>query len=249
MRRLVVTGTGTEIGKTIVTAAIAALARDTGQRVAVVKAAQTGIGPGDESDVDTVRRLSGVDDVHELVRYPDPLAPATAARRANQRAVTVGELALRVRALFDRDLVLVEGAGGLLVRYDEAGQTLADLATAIAADVLLVTPAGLGTLNATALTCAELRRRALTCVGVVVGAWPAQPDLAARSNLDDLPSYAAAPLLGVLPQGLGTADATTFLGAARSGLAPALGGQWCGTQRGAAQPRASSGGAPGSVEL
>ena len=196
MRRLVVTGTGTEIGKTIVTAAIAALARDAGQRAAVVKAAQTGIGPDDECDVDVVTRLSGVDDVHELVRYPDPLAPASAARLAGMTTTPVPELAQRVLELTDRDMILVEGAGGLLVRFDDADRTLADLAEAVDGEVLVVAPAGLGTLNSTTLTCGELRRRNLRCAGVVVGAWPADPDLAARTNLEDLPSYAEAPLLG-----------------------------------------------------
>ncbi|HWC36800.1 MAG TPA: dethiobiotin synthase [Mycobacteriales bacterium] len=226
MKRLVVTGTGTEIGKTIVTAALAALARAAGQRVAVVKAAQTGIEPGDESDTDVVTRLSGVDDVHELVRYPAPLAPASAARLVGIPATPVAELARRTAAITGRDLVLIEGAGGLLVRFDADGATMADLAADLGAEVLVVAPAGLGTLNSTALTCRELRRRSLTCAGVVVGSWPAAPDLASRTNLDDLPSYAEAPLLGVLPAGLGTVDRRTFLEAARAGLAPELGGGW-----------------------
>ena len=76
---LVVTGTGTEVGKTIVTAAVAALASAAGRTVAVLKAAQTGLGPGEPGDVHEVGRLSGVTDLHELARYPEPLAPATAA--------------------------------------------------------------------------------------------------------------------------------------------------------------------------
>lgn len=226
MKRLVITGTGTEIGKTIVTAAIAALAHDAGQRVAVIKAAQTGIEPGDESDTEVVTRLSGVTDVHELVRYPAPLAPASAARLANIAPTPVDVLAAQVGELHDRDLVLVEGAGGLLVRFDADGATIADLAAAVDAEVLVVAPAGLGTLNATALTCNELRRRGLGCAGVVIGAWPADPDLASRTNLEDLPAYASAPLLGALAEGLGTASRATFLEAARAGLAPELGGHW-----------------------
>ena len=226
MRRVVVTGTGTEIGKTIATAAVVALSHAAGSNVAYVKATQTGIEPGMESDAEVVKRLTGVDDVHELVRYHDPLAPASAARLAGVPTTPVSELARRVTELRDRDLVLVEGAGGLLVRLDDAGATLLDLATAIDAEVLVVTPAGLGTLNATALTCGELRRRGVACAGIVVGAWPAHPDLAARTNLDDLPSYAAAPLLGAVPEGVGTLDRDAFLVAARAGLAPALGGEW-----------------------
>ena len=226
MRRLVITGTGTEIGKTIVTAAIAAVAAAQGQRVAVVKPAQTGITADEEGDIDVVRRLSGVTDVHELVRYADPLAPASAARREGRTAMSIAELAAGVAALADRELVLVEGAGGLLVRLDDDGATIADLAQHLDAPLLVVAAAGLGTLNATALTCEAARRRGLTVAGVVVGAWPAEPDLAARMNLTDLPDYSEAPLLGCLPAGAGALSREPFLDTARAGLADALGGTW-----------------------
>ena len=226
MNAIVVTGTGTEVGKTIVTAAIAALARAAGHRVAVVKLAQTGIVPGDESDIDVVRRLSGVDDVHELVRYPEPLAPATAARRAGQTAVPVAALTEQVRALAarDRDLVIVEGAGGLLVHLDGDGGTIADVAHALGAPVVVVAAAGLGTLNAIALTTEALRHRDVDCLGVVIGSWPAEPDLAAQANLDDVADYAQAPLLGRIPAGAARLDPGEFLATARRNLAAVLGG-------------------------
>ncbi len=226
MNRLLVTGTGTEVGKTIVTAAVAAVACAHGRSVTVVKPAQTGLAPGEESDVDVVRRLSGVGDVHELVRYDDPLAPESAARRQGADAVPVAELARRIAALPEPDLLLVEGAGGLLVRFDPDGGTAADLAAALDARVLVVAAPGLGTLNATALTCEAARSRGLECAGVVIGSWPAEPDLAARVNLDDLPVYAQAPLLGCLPAGLGASTPAEFLRVARASLAPALGGEW-----------------------
>jgi dethiobiotin synthetase len=223
MTVLVVTGTGTEIGKTVVTAAVAALA--TG-RVAVVKPAQTGLGPGEPGDVDTVGRLSGVTDLHELVRYPEPLAPATAARRAGLAALPLASMITAVRALADRDLLLVEGAGGALVRLDADGRTIADLAAALGAGVLVVAAAGLGTLNAAALTVEALDRRGLTTVGVVVGSWPAEPDLAERCNLDDLPAYTGVPLLGAIPAGSGSLAPQAFREVARRSLAPELGGVW-----------------------
>lgn len=226
MNRLVVTGTGTGVGKTIVTAAVAALAAAQGRSVAVVKAAQTGVGPGEESDADVVRRLARIDDVHELVRYSDPLAPATAARRDGVTATPVTELADRIRALPDHDLVLVEGAGGLLVRFDDAGGTLADLAARLDAEVLVVTTPGLGTLNAAALTAAALAGRDLRCVGVVIGEWPATPGLAEQCNLADLPAYAGVPLLGALPAGAGGRTPAEFVALATASLAPALGGTW-----------------------
>ena len=78
-RVVAVTGTDTEVGKTVVTAAIAAIQLSLGRSVAVVKPAQTGVGPGDDGDLAEVRRLAGDVSVHEGVRLPDPLAPDTAA--------------------------------------------------------------------------------------------------------------------------------------------------------------------------
>jgi dethiobiotin synthetase len=124
----------------------------------------------------------------------------------------------------EHDLVLIEGAGGLLVRFDDEGSTLADAARLLAAPVLVVTPAGLGTLNTTALTSEALRTRGLECLGVVVGSMPAEPDLAARCNLADLPVAAGAPLLGAVPAGAGALEPADFRARARSWLAAELGG-------------------------
>ena len=225
MTVLVVTGTGTGVGKTVVTAAIAALACDRGASVAVVKPAQTGVQPGEPGDVDEVRRLSGVTDVHELARYPDPLSPDAAARRSGLPALLVDEAAHRVYDLAQsRELVLVEGAGGLLVRFAEDGWTLADLARLLRAPVVVVTAAGLGTLNATALTLEVLAGRGLRHAGVVIGSWPRRPDLAALSNIADLEALAGQPLAGALPER--AAAHPDFLGVARHGLGPPLGGRF-----------------------
>ncbi|HKN99344.1 MAG TPA: AAA family ATPase, partial [Pseudonocardiaceae bacterium] len=111
-------------------------------------------------------------------------------------------------------------------RFDPAGGTLADVAWALGAPVLLVAHAGLGTLNATALTAEALLRRGIECIGVIVGRWPAQPDLAARSNLVDLPVAAGAPLLGVLPDGVASRSPAEFLDVARGSLSPWLDGDF-----------------------
>jgi dethiobiotin synthetase len=226
---LIITGTGTGVGKTVTTAALAALARVRGERVAVVKPAQTGEPdgqpPGVPGDLTVVHALTGVTDLHELARYPDPLSPEAAARTAGRPPLALRRAADHIAALAeDRDRVLVEGAGGLLVRYDPMGSTIADLAAMLDAPVLVVTAAGLGTLNHTALTLEALAARKLACAGVVVGSWPARPGLAERCNLDDLAAVAGGPLAGLLPEGLGGLDPDRFLAAARNGLAPALGG-------------------------
>lgn len=231
---VIVTGTGTEIGKTVVTAALAAAALTRGLAVAVLKPAQTGVGPGEPGDIDEVARLTGPEEgapgrltTVELARFPEPLAPATAARRAGLAPVGPDEVAVAVQKLeVEHDLVLVEGAGGLLVRFDEAGGTLADAARLLGAPVLVVAPAGLGTLNTTALTTEALRARGLDPLGVVIGSWPAAPDLAARCNLADLPAQAGAPLLGAVPAGAGGWSPEEFRARAPEWLAPELGGAW-----------------------
>ena len=225
MSLLVVTGTSTGVGKTVVTAGLAALAADRGASVAVVKPGQTGVDDGAPGDLAEVTRLSGITDVHELVRYPDPLSPAAAARRSGRAPLDPArfyDLALRLQE--DHDLVLVEGAGGLLVRFDEDGLTLADLARGLHAPVLVVAGPQLGTLNHTALTLEALAHRGVELSGVVVGSWPAAPGLTERCNLRDLETLAARPLLGALPEGAGALSREAFLAAARAGLAPPLGG-------------------------
>jgi len=220
---LIVSGTGTEVGKTVVTAALAALAASHGRRVAVVKPAQTGEPPGPTGDLQVIRRLSGVTQTHELARFPDPLSPEAAARTAGRPPLDLAAAAVFIKQL-EADLILVEGAGGLLVRYDPAGRTIAGLAAMLGAPVLVVTAPGLGTLNHTALTLDALCTRRLPVAGVVIGAWPAEPGLAERANLTDLAVIAGQPLAGVLPAGAARLSRGDFLAAARAGLSPGFGG-------------------------
>ncbi|MGX1122041.1 dethiobiotin synthetase [Streptomyces ambofaciens] len=224
---LVITGTGTEVGKTVVTAAVAATALAGGRSVAVLKAAQTGVGPDEAGDAEEAARLAGQVTVAEVARFPEPLAPGTAARRAGRDPVRPGDVAEAAAKLAtEHDLVLVEGAGGLLVRFDAAGGTLADAAGLLGAPVLVVTSAGLGTLNTTELTARELRARGLELTGLVIGSWPGSPDLAARCNLADLPEVSGVPLLGAVPAGAGALTPDAFRSAAPRWLAPALDGTW-----------------------
>ncbi|MFF7300660.1 dethiobiotin synthase [Streptomyces sp. NPDC008265] len=228
MSVVIVSGTGTEIGKTVVTSAVAAAAVAAGRSVAVLKPAQTGVGAGEPGDAAEAVRLAGASvTATELARYPEPLAPDTAARRSGLPTLAPEEIAEAARRLsLDHDLVLVEGAGGLLVRFDEAGHTLADAARLLDAPTLVVAQAGLGTLNSTTLTAEALRARGLGALGVVIGSWPADPDLAARCNLADLTRSSGLPLLGAVPAGAGGLAAERFRAEAPSWLDPSLSGTW-----------------------
>ncbi|WP_171165797.1 dethiobiotin synthase [Streptomyces sp. I05A-00742] len=227
MTVLFVSGTGTELGKTVTTAAIAAVALARGRSVAVLKPAQTGVAEGEPGDVAEVQRLAGPVTGVELARFPEPLAPATAARRSGRAPVRPPEIAAAAERLArEHDLVLVEGAGGLLVRLDDEGSTLADAARLLDAPVLVVAAAGLGTLNVTALTAEALRARGLKCAGVVIGSWPAEPDLAMRCNVSDFPESAGVPLVGAVPAGAGGLPPDAFRTRAGGWLGPELAGTW-----------------------
>jgi len=206
MRRyVVVTGTGTGVGKTVVTAALATSYSAHDLDVAVVKPVQTGLLGGEPGgDVDEIAALSGTYDIHEFVRLEDPLAPDSAARLREVAIPTVAELAERVAAV-PGDVVLVEGTGGVLVRLDREGGTIIDLildlrATGADVDVLVVTSPDLGTLNHTELTVEALRHRGIEPNGLIIGSWPNEPDLAQRCNRDDLPRVTGVPLLTALAE-------------------------------------------------
>lgn len=212
MTLLFVTGTSTEVGKTVTTAALAATAHAAGRTVAVCKPAQTGVAATEPGDLATITALSGVTRTLELARYPDPLAPDTAARRCGAPLLTLTETVSAIAALDTADLTLIEGAGGLLVRLGEF--TLLDVARELAAPVLVVTAPGLGTLNHSELTTSALAYAGVPCAGLVVGSWPQHPDLAARTNRTDLPRVTGTELVGAVPAGAGSWPAPRFRAAA-----------------------------------
>lgn len=208
MTVVVITGTDTGVGKTIATAALASHARLIGLDVAVCKPAQTGIADGDD-DLREIGRLSGVGALTPGWRYPEPLAPVAAARRAEMPLPTRTELLDLIRSADGPDrLLLVEGAGGLLVALGRDGVTLRDLAVDLGASVLLVVAPGLGTLNHTTLNLEALAAQSVPCAGLVIGAWSAEPGVAEADNREELALLA--PLRAVLPAGAGALDPAEF---------------------------------------
>jgi dethiobiotin synthase len=214
-----VTGTDTEVGKTVVTAALAAVYRGRGLSVAVVKPAQTGVVDGEPGDVHEVLRLAGPVTVREGTRLPAPLAPDRAALLAG---VTLPSLVAQRHLVHStrasHDLVLVEGAGGITVNLGPSF-TLLDIAAGMPrVSFVVVARAGLGTLNHSALTVQAIRRRGFEVSGVVIGSWPGDPGLAERHNREDLPRYTGVPLLGAVPEGASRLDPGQFQAYAPSWL-------------------------------
>jgi len=191
-----VTGTNTDVGKTVATAALASAFKQRGREVVYAKPLQTGE-PEGKGDAVTVGKLAGVE-VTEMVRFPEPLAPNLSARRAGMDQPGLQELKEWIAALdAPGRVVLVEGAGGLLVRLADA-YTLADVADRL----LIVTSLSLGSLNAAELTVREAQRHGIEVLGLIGGSLPADPDLATRLNLEEMPQVTGCPLWGSLPEGM-----------------------------------------------
>ncbi len=156
-----VTATDTAVGKTVVTAGLAAALRARGHDVAVFKPVQSGA-LADDPAGDAA--LLGADCVYA---FAAPLAPLVAAR-AEGRTITLEPIVKRAEELArEHEVLLVEGAGGLLVPLAD-GLDLADLAVALGLPLVVVARSGLGTVNHTLLTIEAARARGLDLAGVIL---------------------------------------------------------------------------------
>ncbi len=211
MKRLFVTGTDTGVGKTVVTAGLAAWCRDRGIDAGVLKPIETGVENGVPKDGRFHREAADLDqslDEVVPVQYEEPLAPHVAAGRAG-REVSMEKLQRAFERQSEKhDLLFVEGAGGLLVPINEQ-KTMADLAMAWRLPVLVVAPPSLGTLNHSALTVEVARQHGLTVSGLIISGYPNDPDVAERTNPEELQRLTGEKLLGKLPwiSGLRTDEA------------------------------------------
>ncbi len=183
MRDLLVTGTDTGVGKTVIAAAIVTALRTRGVRAIGFKPVETGLTAGVEPDSDVLARASGERNMlaEPLLQLPEALAPAVAADRAGA-ALDPDAVEARVRQLRrDGYTVVVEGAGGLLVPLTWEF-TVLDLAESCDLDAVVVARPGLGTLNHVAMTVMMLRSREIPIRGIVLNGRSATPDLAESTN-------------------------------------------------------------------
>lgn len=222
MSFIVITGTGTDIGKTVVTAAVTSGLSARGLDVLPIKPVQTGevSGSGDIASVAKLSRIHG----REWIRYPDPLAPNLAARRAGQPQLDGDALIQWLRGLdAPGRVVVIEGSGGLLVRLNDE-TTIADIALSLGAPLLIVTSTGLGSLNTAELTVEAARRRGIRILGLVGGSVPAEPDLATQLNLKEFEKVTGVEFLGALPADCGRLSQEEFASVARGLRLPFLPG-------------------------
>jgi len=180
----IVTGTGLGVGKTVVSAVLARSDHAEGRNVAYLKTVQTGLRADQPGDAEFVR-VAAVVNGAEGYRFESKFDPAIAAEQA-ATTVSMDWLVNRTQAMAGTcDVLYVEGTGGFLTPLTD-DLTMADLAVRLAAEVVIVTRAGLGTLNVAALTLDAVRIRALGFSGFVVNRWPESPGVIERTTLTRL---------------------------------------------------------------
>ncbi len=197
-RGFFVTGTDTNVGKTVVSCALLRGLRRAGVDVGAMKPIETGVGPKGPLDAQALREAAGNQDTLDEVcplRFALPAAPNVAAR-AEGASIDLSQIEAGFSRLASRhSAVLVEGAGGLLVPTTDS-ETMGDLARRLDLPLLVVARAALGTINHTRLTLAVAEAQGLDVVGVVVSHADGALSAADESNLACLRDWLGTRLLG-----------------------------------------------------
>lgn len=186
MRGVFVTGTGTEVGKTVAAAVIARTHAEAGERVAVFKPAVSGLEEDGEPDHALLRRASGSsqsDDEIAPYRYGPPVSPHLGAELAGERIEPARLVEAAHAAAGQDDFLVAEGVGGLLVPLT-LGYLVRDLARELALPLVIAASPGLGTINHSLMTVEAARAVGLEVAAVVVTPWPAEPPTVEASNRD-----------------------------------------------------------------
>lgn len=190
---LAVVGTDTGIGKTVITAGLVSMFRESGYDARAIKPAQTAF-PEDD-DAGYVAKACGDESAAVRLRSrAEPLAPAVAARRADDPIEYSSLLEDTSAALDESEVGVVEGAGGLRVPLSNDPQReIVDLVADLSVPAVVVSRSGLGTLNHTALTVEALRNRDVPVVGIVLNQYEGAT-VAERTNPDELERMCDCPI-------------------------------------------------------
>jgi dethiobiotin synthetase len=197
-RGIFITGTDTGVGKTYVTALILAELRQRGVKAAAFK--PIACGEGGRHDAEIYAKIMDDEeplDVINPIYLKHPFAPSVAAKLERKRIDLRKVFATYKLLAAKYDVVLVEGAGGLLVPIKH-GYFVADLAKDLRLPVVIIARPGLGTINHTLLTVRQARAMGLKVAGIVLNDTTGKRGLAEKTNVVEIPKLTGVPVLGVV---------------------------------------------------
>ena len=201
MKGLFITGTDTGVGKTFVAAAIALALKQKGIDVGVMKPFQS----GDDDDAAILTKAAGVDDEMSLIvpyRFKEPVAPALAAHLQSVE-INIEKIVESYSILSSRhDVIIVEGAGGIMVPIIDSGSSnylVSDLIAKLNLPTIIVAKASLGTINHTCLTIEHAKSKNIDVAGVIINGYPDKPSLAETHNPKMIESLSSKPIISLMP--------------------------------------------------
>lgn len=198
VKGIFVTGTDTEIGKTVIAGGLAAILKQTGGNVGVMKPIST----GDMTDANYLKHAAQVGDPLHLInpislRYP--LAPSVSANIEGKHVdiLDIGKAYTELQNKYD--YLIVEGVGGIAVPIND-DKRVVDLIKYLGLPIIIVADAGLGTINHTILTVEYARQHQITILGIVVNLFQSEKaSLAELTNPIEIERVTQIPILGVVP--------------------------------------------------
>ncbi|MGI9554014.1 MAG: dethiobiotin synthase [Thermodesulfobacteriota bacterium] len=200
--RILITGTDTGVGKTVVTAALADCIIKSGLEVNAVKPFQTGTEETAVTDIEFVYRVLGrTFDIEKACphRLKKPLSPFYAAKLENIN-YRKSDIVSTVENSMDENCInLVEGAGGLKVPITK-NYYMSDFAKDMELKLIVAARPGLGTVNHTLLTIDHAKSQGLDIMGIVISGYPKRPDLAESTNIPQLAELTDIEILGIIPE-------------------------------------------------
>ena len=199
---LFITGTDTEVGKTVVTAILGLAYQQGGINVGYFKPVQSGAKELVPPDAVFCQKILGLKiSPPELCAYifEPPVSPHLAAKWADEEIDPVYIKTCYERLKRQYDALLVEGAGGLLVPLKE-GFFMRDLIKMLGLPLIIVARPWLGTLNHTLLTLECARRAGIEVLGVIINRAPLKPDPVVEDNIKTIASMGRTKILAVIPE-------------------------------------------------
>lgn len=193
-----ITGTGTEIGKTVIAGCLAATMKHVGKNIGVMKP----ICSGNNLDAQFLKHAAQVDDPLTLINpiyLKYPLAPSVSARLQGKEIV-LNDIDKALNTLSEKyDYLVVEGVGGIAVPIKD-DYLVVHLMHHLQMPILIVADAGLGTINHTMLTVSFAREFKLNIVGIILNQHqPIGAGLAEQTNPQEIQKITQVPVIGILP--------------------------------------------------
>ncbi|WP_077212560.1 dethiobiotin synthase [Bacillus dakarensis] len=203
MNGFFVTGTDTDVGKTVISSGLAGVLKEMVIDVGVFKPMLSGIPREDAaSDTSLLKELSQTSLTHEEItpfEFKEPLAPYMAAKLEGKqvRLEEIKDHWEKIRG--KHEFFIVEGAGGISVPLGEE-YLVSDVIKALELPIVIVARPNLGTFNHTYLTIQYAKSMGLAIAGIVINGQSEEPDIAEMTNSELMGKWCGVPILGVTPK-------------------------------------------------